>query len=109
MDRQTLTNEVRSDLEAGQGCAAARLIVELSPQERLTVLRQAVAANQADQHHKTILQFSDPSLGDTPPGANHELVWLTASKDKDSKPIKLLGFQDLTILPCKNTGMASLF
>lgn len=111
MDRAERIDEVRADLEGGQGCTASKLLLDLPPAERLAILKQAVAANHADEKATTILNFSDPDVNGPLP-SDAKLVWLTV-REKDSaaqdghpsrKPATLIGFNDLTILPCKNNG-----
>lgn len=110
MDSNERAEAVRADLEAGQGCDASKLLINLSPAERLSILKQAVAANQADVSANKVLQFSRPDII-APLAADEKLVWLTVRDKVQSadgtprkKPATLIGFNDLTVLPCKNNS-----
>jgi hypothetical protein len=103
MDLAERAKSVENALERGEGCSASRLLSDLSPAERLTVLKQAVA----DNHMKAadgvpILDFS-ATTPNAPLTEADKIIWVTKqSKAKTEAPVKLIGFNDLTILPCKN-------
>ncbi len=103
MDLAQRAKSVETALESGQGCSATRLLSDLSPAERLAVLKQAVADNQMKAADGVpILDFSA-----APPNAPlteaDKIIWVTKqSRAKTEAPVKLLGFNDLTVLPCKN-------
>lgn len=102
MDLAERAKSVENALESGEGCSAMKLLSDLSPAERLTVLKQAVAGNNMKAADGVpILDFTA-----TPPDApltdTDKIVWVTKSKTKTETPVKLIGFNDLTVLPCKN-------
>ena len=106
MDRSERIDSVRASLEAGQGCDASRLILDLPPAERLQILQQAVKANHDDPKAVAFLDFSREVTA--PLNPDEKLVWLTIREKATSadgvhrKPSTLIGFSDLTMLPCKN-------
>lgn len=102
MDLAERAKSVENALESGEGCSAMKLLSDLSPAERLTVLKQAVAGN----HMKAADGVPILNFTATPPDApltdTDKIVWVTKSKTKTETPVKLIGFNDLTVLPCKN-------
>ncbi|MDP3507501.1 MAG: hypothetical protein Q8T09_05885 [Candidatus Melainabacteria bacterium] len=103
MDLAERAKAVEQVLENGQGCSAMKLLSDLTPADRLSVLKQAVAEN----HIKTADNIPILDFSATPPSAplteTDKIIWVTKqSKAKTEAPVKLLGFNDLTVLPCKN-------
>ncbi len=103
MDLAERAKSVENALESGEGCSATRLLTDLSPAERLTVLKQAVA----DNHMKAADGIPRLDFSAVPPNEplteTDKIIWVTKqSKAKTEAPVKLIGFNDLTILPCKN-------
>lgn len=106
MDRDERVREVQNQLEDGQGCSAARLLYDLLPAERLSVIKQVIDNNKTAGGSQ-ILDLSDPTMS-APRSADSPLVWVSKQPtDKSKPPVRLIGFNDLTMLPCKNTHAAA--
>ena len=104
MDLAERANAVEKVLENGEGCSATKLLSDLNPVECLNVLKQAVTNNHLKSADGvTILDFNT-APPNAPLSETDKIVWVTKqSKAKTEAPVKLLGFNDLTILPCKNS------
>ena len=104
MEAAERAKAVERVLENGEGCSAVRLLTDLNPADRLMILKEAVSLNQRTATDGIPrLDFSSP-VPNAPLTEADKLVWVTKqAQDKSTAPVKLLGFNDLTILPCKNS------
>jgi hypothetical protein len=103
MDVVERARAVERVLEKGEGCSAVRLLTDLSPADRLKVLKEAVSNNHTNANDGIPRLDFSTTAPISPLTEADKLIWVTKqSQDKKDVPVKLIGFNDLTILPCKN-------